>query len=120
MISDLALTQIPEEAVRYQSLAVDSISGATFTSMAVKNAIADAVTQAGGDSAALRKVAVERPDVVNQDMDPQILIVGGGMAGLSAAVTAGEKGADVILIEKLNVLGGTLDVAAGYLLTVNS
>ena len=120
MISDLALTQIPEEAVRYQSLAVDSISGATFTSMAVKNAIADAVTQAGGDSAALRKVAVERPDVVNQDMDTQILIVGGGMAGLSAAVTAGEKGADVILIEKLNVLGGTLDVAAGYLLTVNS
>ena len=42
------------------------------------------------------------------------------MAGLAAAVTAGDQGADVILIEKLDVIGGTLDVAAGYLLTVNS
>ncbi|MBR1407807.1 MAG: FAD-binding protein [Clostridia bacterium] len=120
MISDTALTQIPEEIVRYQSLAVDGVSGATFTSMAVKNAVADAVAQAGGDAAALRKAPVVYDRAQNQDLNTEILVVGGGMAGLSAAVTAGDKGAKVILVEKLDVLGGTLDVAAGYLLTVNA
>lgn len=58
VISDLALSRIPEEIVRFQSLAVDSVSGATFTSIAVKNAVADAVAQAGGDASALRKAPV--------------------------------------------------------------
>ncbi|MCR4706458.1 MAG: FAD-binding protein [Clostridiales bacterium] len=120
MISDLALTRIPEEITRFQSLAVDSVSGATFTSMAIKNAVADAVAQAGGDASALRKAPVSYERVENLDLNTQILVVGGGMAGLAAAVTAGEKSADVILVEKLDVLGGTLNVAAGYLLTVNA
>lgn len=120
MIADKALSQIPKEIVANQSLAVDSVTGATFTSMAVKNAIADAVGKAGLDVVALRKAPVEAKKLQTEDMRTQIVVVGGGMAGLAAAVAAGDSGADVILVEKLDVLGGTLNVAAAYLLTVNS
>ncbi len=42
-----------------------------------------------------------------------VVIVGGGAAGLAAAITAAEEGAEVILLEKLPILGGALRYTAG-------
>lgn len=50
-LSDVALTVIPLAIVANQSLDVDTVSGATLTSMGVINAVADAAEQAGGASA---------------------------------------------------------------------
>ena len=58
-ISDLPLQRIPEEIVKNQSLAVDAVATATLTSNAIIEAVADAVTQAGGDAEALKNVKVE-------------------------------------------------------------
>ena len=119
-LSDKALTEIPQAIVDNQSLGVDTVSGATFTSRGIINAVADAVDQAGGDSAALADAPAEEKTLPTDDRSTDVLVLGGGTAGLMAAYEAAKQGADVTLVEKLDVLGGTLNEAAGLLLTVNS
>ena len=119
-LADKALNDLPKEIVDSQSLGVDNISGATFTSMAIKNAVADAVDQAGGDSSALSKVPVEQETMATDDLSTDVLVIGAGTAGLMASYEAAKAGAKVTLIEKLDECGGTLNEAAGLLLTVNS
>lgn len=103
---------LPAEIVRYQSLNVDSVSGATITSNAVKMAVRDALTQAGGDVNALAKVPVPSK-VEDGEYEYDVVVVGGGLAGLSAAVEAYETGAKVALIEKEGILGGTSLFSSG-------
>lgn len=54
-ISDRALTELPEAIVENQSLAVDTITGATLSSMAVLAATEDCVRQAGGNPSDLKE-----------------------------------------------------------------
>ncbi|MSO98116.1 MAG: FAD-dependent oxidoreductase [Rhodospirillaceae bacterium] len=44
-----------------------------------------------------------------------VIVVGGGTAGLPTAIFAAERGAKVLLIEKSGLLGGTLDRSAGQI-----
>ena len=46
-----------------------------------------------------------------------VVVVGGGGSGLSAAVRAAQKGAKVILVEKMDTLGGNSKFAGGLLAT---
>ena len=112
-ISDTPIKQIPAQIVKTQSLAVDAVTGATFTSNAILNAVASAVEQAGGDVAALKnkKAAVKKGAAVKKSAD--VIVVGGGGAGLSAAISAAQNGAKVILIEKTPLLGGNTIRAGG-------
>ena len=108
-ISDAAFEKVPAAIIQNQSLGVDTISGATYTSQAILDAVADCVTQAGGDAEALRAVAVEggeEAESVLADSQVDVLVIGGGGAGLSAALSAAQEGASVILVEKLSALGG--------------
>ena len=84
-LSDKALKDLPDEIVAQQTLNVDNVSGATFTSMAVKNAVADAVTQAGGDADALRKAPYEKAAEATDDISTDVLVIGGGTVFGSAA-----------------------------------
>lgn len=43
----------------------------------------------------------------NNEAVKDVIVIGGGMAGVSAAMSAGEEGADVLLIEQQSYLGGT-------------
>ena len=109
-ISDSAFDKIPAAIIENQSLGVDTVSGATYTSQAILDAVADCVTQAGGDAEALRAVPVEAgadsASAVLKDAQVDVLVIGGGGAGLSAALSASQNGASVILVEKLSALGG--------------
>ena len=107
-IADPAISDIPAAIVDYQSLGVEAVSGATITSDAILAAVADCVKQAGGDVDALKAVPVgEGPKVeILQDTTVDVLVVGGGGAGLSAALSAAQNGASVIVVEKLSALGG--------------
>ena len=104
---------IPAFVVANQSLAVDTVSGATLTSRAVVNAIADALTQAGADVEALKANAVEAT-VADQVLECDVVVAGAGAAGLGAAVAAVEAGADVILLEEAGVTGGSTTRSGGY------
>lgn len=106
-IRETAFEQVPTAIVKHQSLGVDAASGATNSSNAIINAVADCVTQAGGDADALRAVKVEaEEETVLTDCETDVLVIGAGGAGFSAAVSAAQNGAKVILVEKLAAVGG--------------
>ena len=49
----------------------------------------------------------------SQELETDVLVIGGGGTGLAAAVSAAEEGAKVIVAEKCNSLGGTTALAIG-------
>ena len=99
-ISDAPIKRLPAQIVEEQTLAVDSVAGASYTSKAILAAVEDCVVQAGGDLAALKNTSGEEKEVATEEMTTDIVIVGAGAAGLTAAISATDKGADVIVIEK--------------------
>ncbi len=58
---------------------------------------------------------LSRPLWANQDMECDLLVIGGGAAGLSAAVTAAYHGLDVVVAEKAPVLGGATAWSGGWM-----
>lgn len=117
--SDPAIERIPSAIVEYQSLAVDTITGATITSQAILAAVEDALTQAGADIEALKNVAIEKTAGEKVEKTADVIVVGGGGAGLSAAVAVAESGKTVILIEKTASLGGNTLASGGVWNAVN-
>ena len=111
-LAEWPIELIPAMIVEHQSLAVDVVTGVTITSLAIINAVEDSLRQAGADVAALYR-PIRRPRVRDQTLTADVIIVGGGGAGMSAAVTAIEEGASVILIEKAGFLGGNTIVSGG-------
>lgn len=112
-LSDAAIANIPTQIVESQSLGVDAVSGATYTSDGIVAAVADAVKQAGGDVEALKNVQVAAGEHVEEELTTDVVVVGGGGAGMSAAVRLAELGQQVILFEKSSFLGGAISVSGG-------
>lgn len=104
-LSDPAISNIPAAIVENQSLAVDTVSGATNTSNAILTAVADCVEQAGGDVESLKNKEVAKSDAV-EELSTDIVVVGAGASGSSAALTAAQAGANVILLEKAAGISG--------------
>ncbi|MCL2559551.1 MAG: FAD-binding protein [Turicibacter sp.] len=96
---------LPALIVEHQSLQVDAVSGATISSMGFMVAVRDAIATAGADASVF--VGEALPDVPHEDTTTDIVVIGGGGAGLTAAIHAAYEGHDVILVEKLGILGGT-------------
>ena len=119
-ISDPAIEQIPGKIVEGQSLSVDMVAGASNTSKAILEAVADAVAQAGGDVEALSAEVAEDVEKAEEEEECDVLVIGGGMAGLTAALQAVQNGAKVTLIEKNAMTGGTLALAGGYLISCDA
>ena len=111
-VSDSALNDLPEEIIEHQTLNVDTIAGATVSSNAVLSAVKDAVTQAGGDPSNLQ-TPVEKEASESNEYTADVVILGGGGAGLSAAVSATDEGKSVIILEKEGYVGGNTMVSGG-------
>lgn len=115
LISDTALERIPAEVVEYQSLGVDEVAGATATSKGVIAAVTRALRSAGGDLNTLRKKVGTNVVKENREYNADVIVVGGGGAGLAAAVSAHQNGATVLVLEKMPRVGGnTLIAGSAY------
>ncbi len=112
---DTPIAVLPARMVEAQTWSVDSVSGATITSYALRNAVKDALTQAGAVADEWKK-DVEKPKADFTEKTYDVVIVGGGGAGLAAAISAKQQGAETVLIlEKCGAVGGdTLVCGAIY------
>lgn len=116
-----AIEKVPFDIIKYQSLNVDTVSGATITSEAIIEAVTNALKEAGVDVEVLKNKEIEKEkagETIEKTAD--VIIVGGGGAGISAATAVTEEGKSVILIEKTASLGGNTLASGGVWNAVNN
>lgn len=105
VISDNAIRKVASDIVRHQTAEVDTVAGATLSSMAVINAAKEALGEAGAGDSFFEKASYPEGDPA-QDCSTSVLVVGSGAAGMNAAARLANAGIDVILVEKQGFLGG--------------
>lgn len=106
-LSDTPIERIPAKIVEGQTLAVDTVSGATNTSNAILKAAEDALAQAGADIEALKAVQ-EKDETAGETAERhvQALVIGAGGSGLAAAITLQEQGIETLVVDKMANAGG--------------
>ncbi len=112
-IGTVAVDKMAERIVEAQSVNVDVVSGATMSSNALRNAVKDALKNAGVEDTYFdTEVEQETGKTVEESAD--VVVIGGGGAGLAAAVSAIQSGAEnVLIVEKTDILGGDTNVNGG-------
>lgn len=119
-IGQTAVKNLPDRIVAAQSLGVDMVSGATVSSVAIMSAVADCVKQAGGDAAKLMK-SYKAPQVVKHEkLATDLVVIGGGAAGMIGAINASQQGLNVVLLEKQEFLGGASAICGGIVVAQGS
>ena len=83
---------------------IDAISGATLTSRGLIEAL---------DAALISATGKKSKKQVYTDTKCDIAIIGAGGAGLIAATEAASKGAHVIVLEKMGIVGGNSNFSTG-------
>lgn len=107
-----AINKVKEEILSGQTLDIDAVSGASESSKAILTAVEDALKQAGGDVEAFKTKAVAKSgEGKTEQLSADVVVVGAGASGVSAAVSAADKGAKVILIEKTATIGGASNLS---------
>lgn len=97
-VAAAALAKVPQAIVAKQSAEVDVVTGATLSSKGIIEAAQKAINQSKGIAEVAALPILENPDVI---------VVGGGVAGMMSALEAATNGAKVLLFEKTGKLGGT-------------
>ncbi len=112
-VGSQAIAKMPGEIAESGSIAVDGVSGATITSTAIKEAAAAALTAAGLNPDDY-KTAVEK-DAAAEDstVDADVVVVGAGGAGMTAAITAAAEGKSGVILESQSMVGGNSVRATG-------
>ena len=115
IISESAAKKVPEQIVKYQSLRVDGVSGATGTSRALTSAVRNALKNSGADLKELnKKPVIEAKKLVKETQNKDVVVIGAGGAGLVAAIEAKNNGAkNVIVLEKMAFAGGNTLISGG-------
>lgn len=118
-ISDAAIEGVTEAMVEEQSLDVDAVSGATWSSMGIMEAAKNALSEAGIGTSSFKSTAGRDPSQ-GDDIDCDVLVIGGGASGLCAAIAArtdatmspgADSGLSVVLVEQLGYTGGCIRVS---------
>ena len=113
-VGDIAFAPMIADMLEANGSGVDSVSGATFSSNALRNAVNDAAEQAGCTNLAAFKAAkVEHTAGEPIEETYDVVIVGAGGAGIAAAAQAVQNGYSVLVIEKNAEVGGNTLVSGG-------
>ncbi len=107
VLSKEVYTTLKDHVIAANATDVDVISGATFSSKGFLDAVNDAANKAGvklvkADKKLIKQVSAKLP----KDSRYDVVVIGAGGAGFSAAITAKNAGAKVVLLEKMPSVGG--------------
>lgn len=109
-IGSVAAETVPEAIVTEQTLEVDDVAGATVTSNAVKEAVRQALESVGLDPAAYdgsgAGEAADAEPAEDVTLTTDVVVVGAGGAGMTAAIEAKDAGKEVIVVESQAMVGG--------------
>ena len=108
-----AIAKMPGEIAESGSIAVDGVSGATVTSTAIKEAAAAALTAAGLNPDDYKTAVENNATAEDSTVDADVVVVGAGGAGMTAAITAATEGKSVVILESQSMVGGNSVRATG-------
>ncbi len=114
-IGSVVIENAPEEIVSGNKGAIDVVAGATITSNAVNQALAAALAEAGLDAADFTGNGSASETADDQVIDTDIVVVGAGGAGMTAAIAAANEGKSVVILESQAMVGGNSVRATGGL-----
>lgn len=115
-IGSFAVEMLGDRIMSAQSPNVDALTGATVTSGAIIRALQQAFTEAGADLSKFpdaHEPEIDTADKPEETLETDIVIIGAGGAGMTAAIRATQAGKDVILLEKMPYVGGNTTKATG-------
>lgn len=109
-----ALDKMSAEMIAKNTLEVDMVSGATLSSTGILQAVKDAFSKTGTSA---DKLIVQEGEISKEEREAEysadVIVLGGGGAGLTAAIEAAQNGASVILVEKMTMVGGNTLISGG-------
>ena len=108
-----AIAKMPGAIAESGSIAVDGVSGATVTSTAIKEAAAAALTAAGLNPDDYKTAVENDASAEDSTVDADVVVVGAGGAGMTAAITAAAEGKTVVILESQSMVGGNSVRATG-------
>ena len=108
-----AIAKMPGEIAESGSIAVDGVSGATLTSTAIKEAAAAALTAAGLNPDDYKTAVEKTGSAEDSTVEADVVVVGAGGAGMTAAITAAGEGKSVVILESQSMVGGNSVRATG-------
>ncbi|ERK56880.1 flavocytochrome c [Gemella bergeri ATCC 700627] len=121
-LSEQVFKRLPKQIIEGQTLNVDAISGASSSSKGLIEGVEEAVKLAGADPEVLyvrpKPVVKWVKEVVEEETD--VIIIGGGAAGIASALRADELGLRVTLIEKQSFIGGAISISGGNQVVIGS
>ena len=112
-VGSQAIAKMPGEIAESGSIAVDGVSGATITSTAIKEAAAAALTAAGLNPDDYKTAVENNAAAEDSTVDADVVVVGAGGAGMTAAITAAAEGKTVVILESQSMVGGNSVRATG-------
>ena len=111
-IGSKVIDSFPAIVAESGSIAVDAISGATVTSDAFVAAAEAALTEAGLNPEDY-KTAIATAAGEDRTVDVDVVVVGAGGAGMTAAISAAADGLKVVVVESQAMVGGNSVRATG-------
>lgn len=108
----VALEYVSQRIIEGQTTNVEAVSGATISSSSLMALVRKALEEAGATKDQFSEEYKIARDI-KSEREAEIVIIGAGGTGLAAAVTAGQEGASVIVLETNGFAGGNLLVSGG-------
>lgn len=112
VLADKVYKELSNNIISKNSADIDVVSGATATSEGYLEAVKDALKKSGINLTSVTSKTKDSEQIpTEQTFD--VVVVGSGGAGFSAAIEAKQAGKSVAIIEKLPAVGGNTLISGG-------
>ena len=104
-VGSVAVETFPSLMVEGNTINIDTITGATFSSEGLRKAAENALIAAGADPANYQAQIVKE-SAENEVIETDVVVIGAGGAGMTAAIVAANAGKSVVILESQAFAGG--------------